>query len=132
MLNLEKIKDIVNSENIIFYKKDCPFCVASEILMKELVKMGVILDYKVYFLDEDFDNLTLKNLLSTFDWKSESHQNFPSKPQIFLNIEKTTYCIGGNKEFYNSKWNTGENNSNKIKIDNKEYLTPNLKNPMRF
>jgi len=55
-----------------------------------------------------------------------------TKPQIFMNISGKAEYIGGNKEFYNSKWNLGENNSKQIKIKNLSYNTPNLKNPMRF
>ena len=135
MFTLQKMKEIAKKENVIFYKQSCPFCIAAEALMKELVKSNIILDYQVYFLDKDFDNETLKELVldPEFGWKPDSHQNFPSKPQIFLNVEKgKTQYIGGNKEFYNCSWNLGKNNSGKIKIQNKDYQTPNKQNPKRF
>ena len=132
MFSLNELKRISEKQNVIFYKPFCPFCKAAEDLMKKLKEIGIINEYKVYILDKDFDNETLKNLVLEYKWKPERHQEYPTKPQIFMNISGKAEYIGGNKEFYNSKWNLGENNSKQIKIKNLSYNTPNLKNPMRF
>jgi glutaredoxin len=127
MLNLVEITEIIKTENVIFSKSGCPFCKASKTLMNSLQEKNIIKFYKTLTLDQDFNNDLLKIIVSNFGWKPASYQQYPTKPQIFINIEKTEY-IGGNKEFYNSFWNLGINN--KIKLKDKIYEAPNLKNPM--
>jgi glutaredoxin len=127
MLNLVEITEIIKTENVIFSKLSCRFCKASKDLADTLKQKEIIKSYKILTLDKDFDEDSLKTLVSEFGWKPVSYQKYPTKPQIFLNIQKTEY-IGGNKEFYNSIWNLGLDG--KIKIKNKIYDTPNLKNPM--
>jgi glutaredoxin-related protein len=54
-------------------------------------------------------------LVSDSGWQPDGSQYVATKPQIFVDGQ----YIGGNFEFYNSKWNVGEN-------------MPNLMNPLRF
>jgi len=124
MLDLQEMKSISKTENVIFYKLNCPFCKAAEELMKELAGLEIIKDYKIYILDKDFDNQTLTDLVIDSGWKPEGIQNFCAKPQIFIQSE----YIGGNFEFYKSKWNLGQNQSGMINGKN----SPNRTNPMRF
>jgi glutaredoxin len=115
MLTLKQLQEIAKIENVIFYKPFCPFCVATQKLMEELVKAGILDKYSIYILGEDFDNETLGQLATEAGWQPDGAQAYPSKPQIFI---KGQY-IGGNFEFYKSSWNVGEDQ-------------PNLRNPMRF
>lgn len=132
MHTINELKYITSKENAIFYKPGCPFCAASEVLMKILVEKNIIPDYKVYMLDKDFDNDTLLELVLAYGWKADSHQKYPTKPQIFINSNGETDFIGGNFEFYKSKWNRGDNQSGKIKIADKLIDAPMLTNPMKF
>ena len=115
MLNLQQIQQIAETQNVIFYKPNCSFCIASKDLFDRLISLGVLENYQIYTLDKDFDNQTLTDLVCIYGWKPDGIQSFCSKPQIFIKSE----YIGGNFEFYKSKWN----------IDTS---FPNLKNPMRF
>ncbi len=128
MLTLEQMQEIAKTENVIFYKQNCPFCKASEYLFEELNKLGIVEDFSVYYLGEDFDNLTLTNLVKGFGWEPDGYQEVCTKPQIFIYGE----YIGGNREFYDSKWNIGLDNSGKIMVEGEEYHTPCIKNPMNF
>jgi glutaredoxin len=115
MFTLTQMQEIAKTENVIFYKPFCPFCVAAQKLMEELVKGEILDKYSIYTLGEDFDNETLGQLASEAGWHPDGVQVYPSKPQIFVKGE----YVGGNFEFYKASWNVGENR-------------PNLKNPMRF
>ena len=113
MLALEQIKEIAKTKNVIFYKDNCPFCEASEHLMNALVNKSVINKYSIYYLNKDFDNQNLKDLALSYDWVPKPFQEFPTKPQIFIDGK----YIGGNKEFYLSEFNEAETG-------------PKLQNPM--
>jgi glutaredoxin len=115
MLTLNQMQNIADTEYVIFFKSDCPFCIAAEKLMNALVDSKIIDKYSKYVLDQDFDNPTLTELVVNNGWQNTMNANYPSKPQIFMKGE----YIGGNAEFYKSKWNIAEN-------------MPNLTNPMRF
>lgn len=115
MFTLPQMQEIAKTQNVIFFKNNCPFCNASIVLLDTLVEGGHIPSYSVYTLDKDFDNTTLGQLALSAGWEPDGIQAFPSKPQIFIDGQ----YIGGNFELYNSQWNTGESK-------------PNLKNPMRF
>jgi glutaredoxin len=128
MLNLEQMQEIAKTENVIFYKPNCPFCKASEYLFEEIHKLGIVEDFSVYMLGEDFDNQTLTSLVTSFGWEPDGYQEVCTKPQVFVSGE----YVGGNREFYESKWNLGLDNSGKILVDGEEYHTPSIKNPMNF
>jgi glutaredoxin len=113
MLSLEQMQEIAKTQNVIFFKKQCPFCDAAIVLLDRLVKDKMLESYSVYILDVDFKNKTLGELAISTGWEASGGESYPSKPQIYLNGE----YIGGNWELYKSKWNT---------------KGPNLKNPMRF
>jgi glutaredoxin len=115
MLTLQQMQDITKVQNVIFYKPNCPFCVAAQRLLDTLVAANILNEYSVYSLGEDYDNETLAQLALSSGWEPDGVQAFPSKPQIFVQAE----YIGGNFELYKSRWNVGEGK-------------PNLKNPMRF
>jgi glutaredoxin len=115
MFSFDQLKDISQNSWVMFSKNNCPFCTASYKLFDTLVEMGVIDSYSVYILDKDFDNETLGKLALWAGWTPDGGQSYPSKPQIFMKGE----YIGGNFEFYKSKWNLGDG-------------MPNLRNPMRF
>jgi glutaredoxin len=114
-LTVEQMQEIANTKNVIFFKNGCPFCNASIVLLDELKSAGKIDEYVVYVLDKDFENDNLGQLARNNGWVADGGQDYPSKPQIFMKGE----YIGGNFEFYKSKWNVGEG-------------MPNLNNPMRF
>lgn len=124
MLSLQEMQIIAENENVIFYKPGCPFCVAAEKLIKELVELKIISDYKVYFLGIDFDNRNLTDLVKEHGWKTDAVQEFCTKPQIFFKNE----YIGGNFEFYKSRWNLGEKETGLIN----DKIAPQKTNPMRF
>jgi glutaredoxin 1 len=109
------MQEIAQSQNVIFSKIGCPFCLAANKLLEKLVEAKVLEGYQTYTLDVDYENETLGDLANLTSWKPDGGQSYPSKPQIFINGN----YIGGNFEFYQSIWNIGEN-------------MPNLKNPMRF
>jgi glutaredoxin-related protein len=113
MLSLEQMQEIAKTQNVIFFKKNCPICNASIILFDRLVKDKIIEIYSVFVLDVDFRNSTLGELAFSSGWSATGGEAYPSKPQIYIEGE----YIGGNWELYRSKWNTSG---------------PNLKNPMRF
>jgi len=94
-------------------KPGCPFCIASKSLIKALADTGIITNFLIVTLGTDFDNETLLEVSSHFGWQSEGYKNYPSKPQVFIDGE----YIGGNSEFYQSKWNVGAG-------------MPKLQNPM--
>ena len=116
MFNLVQLNNITKTENVIFYKLNCPFCVATENLF--------ISNYKVYFLGADFNNQDLTELVKEQGWKPDDYQEVGTKPQIFINGE----YVGGNNELYLSKWNLGEQSTGKI--GDKD--APKMTNPMRF
>ena len=109
---------------LIFYKRGCPFCQASEKLLQELVGRGLTESYEKILVEEDIDNLSLKKICDVFGWQPNGYQNYPSKPQIFINGA----YINGNSDFYKSIWNSGQ----KIEIQGQQIQTPNLQNPMKF
>jgi glutaredoxin len=115
MLTIVEMQAIAKSKNVIFYKQNCPFCTASQKLINQLLESKILDHFEVYILDKDFDNDSLGELAISIGWVPDGGQSYPSKPQIFVQGE----YIGGNFEFYNSRWNVGQN-------------MPNLKNPMRF
>jgi glutaredoxin len=105
MLTVTQMQEISKSQNVIFYKPGCPFCFASRVLLDKLVDNKKIDTYKVYMLDSDFENETLAEFIqSCTTWRPTENEQFPAKPQIFLKGE----YVGGNIDFYQSKWNTGE------------------------
>lgn len=104
MLTSIQLQDIVKTKNVIFFKPFCPYCIAAQFLLDRLVKDQKIQSYQVIMLGNDFDNDTLLELMQTKDWKPTSRGNYPTKPQIFIEGE----YIGGNQEFYHSKWNIGQ------------------------
>lgn len=104
MLTLEQMKEIVKTTNVIFFKDHCPFCETSEHLMNALVDKNIVTEYSVYYLDRDFDNQTLKELVSESGWTAKPFQEFPTKPQIYIQNK----YIGGNKDFYLSEFNQSE------------------------
>ncbi len=126
MFSPEKMREIAQTENVIFYKHDCPFCIASEKLMTELVARNILDSFSMYYLDEDFDNQLLTDLVKEFGWQPGSHQQYCSKPQIFVNGE----FVGGNRELHKSKWNQGTDNSGKLEVKGEIKETPVFKNPM--
>jgi glutaredoxin len=128
MLTLDQLKDIAKNENVIFYKLGCPFCKAAEELCKELIEEGVIEEYSVYHLGEDFTNQDLTDLVKEFGWKADGYQEVCTKPQIFMEGQ----YVGGNREFYLSKWNLGDDQTGKIKVGDEEIEALNIPNPMRF
>ena len=109
MLTLTQMKEISTTQNVIFYKPNCPFCFASRVLLDKLVANKIINEYHVYMLGEDFDDTTLTQLIEqSTTWKKSDHEQAPSKPQIFLDGN----YVGGNVDFYQSSWNVGEGKPN--------------------
>jgi glutaredoxin len=131
MLSSNQMLEIAQTENVIFYKPGCPFCAASEVLFKKLQELKIVGDFKIYQLNTDFDNDLILELVKKFDWQPESHQSYPSKPQIFINEAGKTEYIGGNFEFYKSRYNLGDKDG-KIEVNGKTYEAANLTNPMKF
>jgi glutaredoxin len=115
MLSLQEMQAIADSKNVIFYKRGCPFCVATQNLFDALANQQIVSQYVIYTLGQDFDNQTLTQLVASNGWLADGQQSVASKPQIFVDGQ----YIGGNFEFYKSKWNVAQD-------------MPNLKNPMRF
>jgi glutaredoxin len=115
MLSLIQMQEIAKTQNVAFFKSNCPFCAASQILITTLLESKILDSFEIYMLNTDFDNKTLTDLVINSGWQPDGVQSIATKPQIFLEGQ----YIGGNFEFYNSKWNVGEN-------------MPGLKNPMRF
>ena len=107
------IQKISAKEPLAMFKPGCPYCTATKTLIEALAETGVVTDFSIFVLDTDFTNQTLLEVSQHFGWQSEGHQIYPSKPQVFIEGE----LIGGNSEFYKSKWNTGEG-------------MPNMQNPM--
>ena len=120
------LKDLIKNQNeaVIFYKSGCPFCASSEKLLNELTANGTIEGYSTIYVENDISNPELKEIVKEYGWIPDSHQEFPSKPQIFIRGE----YVGGNSEFHKSKWNVG----GEIDINGEKIQTPNLKNPMAF
>jgi glutaredoxin len=115
MFSLSQMQEIAKSQNVAFFKQNCPFCTAAQKLIDALLESKVLDSFDVYMLSVDFDNETLTDLVCSSGWQPDGVQSTASKPQIFVQGQ----YIGGNFEFYKSEWNIGENN-------------PNIKNPMRF
>ena len=114
-MTLQEATVEASTKYVLFSKVGCPFCTAALVLMSKLLENKIIPGYVTYTIDREISNQTLLLLGLEYGWKADGEQPFPSKPQIFMKGE----YIGGNSDFYNSKWNLGEN-------------MPNLKNPMRF
>ena len=123
-MTLEEMRKLSKTENVIFYKPNCPFCVATENLFKKLLENSIITNYKVYFLGADFNNQDLTELVKEHGWEPDGYQEVCTKPQIFINGK----YVSGNHELYLSKWNLGEQSTGKI--GDKD--APKMTNPMRF
>jgi glutaredoxin len=128
MKNLQELKKLVSEKNVIFYKPECPFCAASQKLLEKLQSLGLIIEFSVLYLDSDFDNQVLKELVLSYGW--ELNQEYPSKPQIFINERGKTEYIPGNDFLYKSDWNLGENSEGEIELKGQKFKAPQLKNPM--
>ena len=128
MLTLDQMREIAKTQNVIFYKLDCPFCGASDKLFTAMVEKGIVENYNKYYLNKDFTDEMLTDLVKEFGWVGGEYQLNCTKPQIFVQGE----YIGGNFELYKSKWNKGVDESGKLEIAGVEKETPNLTNPMRF
>ena len=128
MFSIEKMRKISQTENVIFHKHGCPFCAASDELFEELVNRGIIESFSKYYLGENFTDELLTQLVKEYGWVGGQYQLNCTKPQIFIAGE----FIGGNFEFYKSKWNVGEKDTGKIKIEDQEFEAPHLINPMPF
>ena len=115
MFSLLEMQKIAENQNTLFYKPNCPFCIASQGLLDQLVNLSLLDSYKIYTLNIDFNNQALTDLTCIYGWQPDGVQSVCTKPQIFIKGE----YIGGNFEFYKSKWNVDAG-------------YPNLKNPMRF
>jgi glutaredoxin len=115
MLSFTQMQEIAKTQNVAFFKSNCPFCTASQKLIEALLESKILDSFDIYTLGQDFDNETLTDLVSSSGWQPDGVQSIASKPQIFVQGQ----YVGGNFEFYKSKWNIEEN-------------MPNLKNPMRF
>lgn len=133
------MRAMVADSNVMFFKSGCPFCEAAETLAKELVSREIISSYKVLLLDQDFSNQDLTDLVREFGWEPLYNQEFCTKPQIFI----LGQYIGGNREFYQSRWNTGDQEGMvylpQVVVDPQAPQTestakpaPKLTNPMRF
>jgi len=107
------IQKISANQSLAMFKPGCPYCTATKTLIEALAETGVVTDFSIFILDTDFTNETLLAVSEHFGWQPNGFQNYPSKPQVFIQGE----LIGGNLEFYKSKWNTGEG-------------MPNMPNPM--
>ena len=107
------IQKISAKEPLAMFKPGCPYCTATKSLIDVLTETGIITDFSIFTLGTDFTNETLLEVCLHFGWQSEGFQNYPSKPQVFIEGE----LIGGNLEFYKSKWNVGAE-------------MPKLQNPM--
>ena len=129
MKTLDQLTKIAKTENVIFYKVGCPFCQASENLFKQLQTNGIIDTFSMYYLQQDFSDEQLTELVKQFGWEPVAqYQLNCTKPQIFIKGE----YIGGNFELHKSKWNVGTDNDGKILVNDQLKDTPMLKNPMRF
>jgi glutaredoxin len=129
MKTLDQLRTIAKTENVIFYKRGCPFCSASEKLFNHLKETGIIDTFEMYYLNEDFTDEQLTELVSEFGWQpSSQYQLNCTKPQIFIQSE----YIGGNFELHKSKWNLGHENTGKLEVGGEHRDTPQLTNPMRF
>ena len=116
MKTLDQLFEIIKlDKNVIFCKDFCPFCTATTSLINKLVELEQITNHRMLTLDKDFTNSQLKQIVLKYNWFPKGYQEYPTKPQIFVNSE----YIGDNMAFYKSNWNLG--------IDK-----PNLKNPMFF
>lgn len=128
MFSLEKMKYMVQHENVLFAKLGCRFSDAAQKLLSNLHERGIIGDFHIFQLGIDYENKELTELVTLFGWQPEPYQTFCTKPQIFLNQE----YIGGNRELHKSRYNLGENGSGVILIHGKNMVTPQNKNPMPF
>lgn len=116
MNNTSKLLEIIKiDQNVVFGKSDCPFAQASLVLIQALKDSQIINDFRMLYLDSDFTNSELKEVMGTFGWQPTGYQEFPTKPQIFINGK----YVGDNMQFYLSDYNVGQNK-------------PNLKNPRYF
>jgi len=98
------IDEINSGTNVAFFKPGCPFCHAAQELIDILVENKLTAPFTIYNLGVDFDNDTLLDVAHAFNWQPDGIQQYPTKPQIFVEGE----FIGGNSEFYTSRWNMGE------------------------
>jgi glutaredoxin len=130
MFTLDQARQIATTKNVIFYKPGCPYCQATEQLFQNLISKGILPNYEVYYLGQDFDNETLTELVSEFDWKPKYPGAVPTKPQVFLNLRGQTEHFAGNDFFYASEWNMGQGNHGRITINGEIFETPGLANPM--
>ena len=128
MHDLPKLQDIVTKNNIIFYKLHCNFCDSSKMLLDMLVEAGIIDKYHALLVGEDYDERDLTELVKIYGWEPDGYQLIATKPQIFLGGG----YVGGNSELYQSKWNLGDNGSGILKTGDKEYKTPQKRNPRGF
>lgn len=121
----ECIQKILTEKNILFYKPGCPYCEASQRLMEALIESEIIQEYSVYYVHPsgDLTNDVLKETVSELGW-SGSQRNYPTKPQVFVHGE----YVGGNDDFYNSKWNIGFQGM--IQVEGEKRETPELNNPL--
>ncbi|NJK71138.1 MAG: hypothetical protein HC932_02665 [Thermales bacterium] len=78
-------------------------------------------------MDIDFSLVELKNLLENYDWEPTDSSDLVSLPQIYIQGE----YIGGNNDFYKSKYNEGDED-NQIEVDGKLIKTPNKIKPNEF
>ena len=115
MLTTQQLLDIIKTQNVIFGGNGCPFYKASVQLLDALLNSRIISQYTKLIIDQDYTREQLLEVCVQYNWQPQDGQSYPSKPQVFLDNE----LIGGNFEFYKSKWNRGE-------------LMPNIYNPMRF
>lgn len=120
-------KALANQENILFVKESCAFCSTTKKLASKLEETKILKPFEIFTLDIDFSLVELKNLLKNYGWKPTDSSDLVSLPQIYIQGE----YIGGNNDFYKSKYNEGDEN-NQIEVDGKLIKTPNKINPMNF
>jgi glutaredoxin len=118
--------DKISQENIIFYKPDCEYCAASKDLFDRLIDDEIMDNYSIYYVhrDQDISNMDLKEVVQHFGWEAQDEDAIPSRPQIFIDGQ----LIGGNEDFYNSRWNLGDVDGI-ITVNDQEKPAPQLKNP---
>jgi glutaredoxin len=129
MLTLTDMQQLAASKNIIFYKPGCPYCAATQELFEELVQKGLLPQYEIRFLGQDFMNETLTELVMGYGWKARYDGDVPTKPQIFINQRGKTEYFGGNDFFYASEWNLGEGNRGTLTLGAQTFDTPSKANP---
>lgn len=130
MLTVDQLRTLSKEHYTLFFKYGCKYSKAAMELLNKLKETGVIEDYELNILGEDYDEKSVTLLCGDYGVTPTGYNTKVSIPQIIMKGE----FIGGNDKFYGSRWNLGDEDSGTILLYDDEgneisHPAPQLVNP---